>query len=58
MGNLKSQGFRLMVNKRSQRAEWVHPADVRNYFGYTDTTDMTDEDFDLFMGAPAAEVIA
>lgn len=54
MGNLKAQGYRLMVNSLSQRAEWVHPAVVGHYFDYTDCTDMDDAQFAAFIAKIAA----
>lgn len=53
MGNLKAQGFRLMVRKAGNYAAWIHPAEAKTMVGYTDCTDMDDAEFMEFIAAPA-----
>ncbi|MBV8060817.1 MAG: hypothetical protein JO253_04745 [Alphaproteobacteria bacterium] len=51
MGNLKAQGFRLLANKERNAVQWVHPAQASlpQYQGFTDCTDMDDEQFGDFI---------
>lgn len=52
MGNLKEQGFRLMVNKETEHAAWLHPAEtLPGMLGYIDCTDMDDFQFMEFLAA-------
>lgn len=47
--SLQEQGFRLMANKETEDARWVHPAEVSALVGYTDCTDMDDAEFAEFV---------
>lgn len=60
MGNLKQQGCRLMVNLALEKAEWVRQVEAAARLaqeGWADCTDMTDEQFDAFMGGRAQQEI-
>ena len=54
-GNLRAQGFRLMVRKEFNQARWVHPIEAKVMVGFVDCTDMSDAEFEQFM--TAAEVV-
>ena len=49
--SLKDEGFRYLVRADKERAKWVHPAGLSEpqFTGWTDCTDMPDEEFDAFM---------
>jgi len=59
---LKEQGSRFYVSPDKSEARWAHPIDCLPnsanpaglYVGWTDATDFTDEQFDLFMGVVPA----
>lgn len=53
-GNLRAQGFRLMVRKEFEQARWVHPIEARVMVGFTDCTDMDDMEFAEFVCTAAA----
>lgn len=47
MSTLKEQGYRFLVSPDD--CDWIHPAEVPKYAGWTDRTDMSDAEFDIFM---------
>lgn len=59
--NLREQGYRYLVGQGPSQYGWYQPAEIAlnaaRFAGYTDCTDMSDEQFDAFMAAqvlPAA----
>lgn len=58
--NLREQGFRYIVGAAPSQYGWYHPAEITHdaarFAAYTDCTDMSDAEFDEFMGValPAA----
>lgn len=46
--SLKAQGFRYVVSPDRKLSKWAHPADMPK--DWIDCTDMTDAQFDAFMG--------
>lgn len=56
---LRAQGFRLLAKRETEQAEWIHPAEApaRIATGWTDCTDMDDEEFAAFvLGEPKTEL--
>jgi hypothetical protein len=53
--DLRQQGNRFMVSPDQKQAEWIHPAELADRAaGWTDCTDMSDAEFDAFMGVEVA----
>lgn len=51
---LKEEGYRFMVRPDRTAGDWIHPAEiVARAPDWTDCTDMSDAEFDLFIGVPA-----
>lgn len=53
--SLANIGFRFMVCSGKRKAVWTHIAEAAAKIaaGWTDCTDMTDREFDVFMGVAA-----
>jgi len=49
-------GFRFLVSPSRVKGEWHHPGAVEQMVavGWIDCTDMSDEQFDIFMGVATA----
>lgn len=52
MASLPSQGFRFLANADRSECRWVNPALVSTMVGWTDVTDLNDEDFLSFITSP------
>jgi hypothetical protein len=42
---LKTTGHRFLVSPDGMNADWIHPLELVSRPGWTDCTDMSDEDF-------------
>lgn len=50
--SLRSQGFRYCASPDRQDWRWIHPAEFAAFFaGWTDCTDMSDDEFVAFIAA-------
>lgn len=53
MASLPSQGFRFLANPGRSECRWVNPALVSTMDGWTDVTDLNDEEFLSFVTTSA-----